>query len=89
MRQEKSTIKNELVKPRGRLNLLLASSIIEGKRLDTGDPAGYLDAVLRYAETRPELCGRATGPSPIYCWPFLSTLLTFPQFTADVSSAYY
>ena len=42
------------------LNKLMAQGkvvrkIIEGERLDTGDPAGYLDAVLRYAETRPEL----------------------------------
>ena len=29
----------------------------EGVRLDTGDPAGYLEAVLRYADTRPELRG--------------------------------
>ncbi len=27
----------------------------EGMRLDTGEPAGYLDAVLRYADTQPEL----------------------------------
>lgn len=27
----------------------------EGSRLDTGEPAGYLDAVLRYADTVPEL----------------------------------
>jgi UTP-glucose-1-phosphate uridylyltransferase len=27
----------------------------EGERLDTGDPAGYLDAVLRYADTQSEL----------------------------------
>jgi len=27
----------------------------EGTRLDTGEPAGYLDAVLRYADTVPEL----------------------------------
>lgn len=27
----------------------------EGERLDTGEPAGYLDAVLRYADTVPEL----------------------------------
>ena len=27
----------------------------EGDRLDTGEPAGYLDAVLRYADTQPEL----------------------------------
>jgi UTP--glucose-1-phosphate uridylyltransferase len=27
----------------------------EGERLDTGEPAGYLDAVLRYADTQPEL----------------------------------
>lgn len=27
----------------------------EGERLDTGEPAGYLDAVLRYADTKPEL----------------------------------
>ena len=26
----------------------------EGERLDTGEPAGYLDAVLRYADTVPE-----------------------------------
>jgi len=26
-----------------------------GERLDTGEPAGYLDAVLRYADTQPEL----------------------------------
>lgn len=26
-----------------------------GERLDTGEPAGYLDAVLRYADTKPEL----------------------------------
>jgi UTP--glucose-1-phosphate uridylyltransferase len=28
---------------------------VEGERLDTGEPAGYLEAVLRYAETRPDL----------------------------------
>ncbi len=28
---------------------------IEGIRLDTGDPAGYLEAVLRYADTQPSL----------------------------------
>ena len=33
----------------------VVSKIVEGERLDTGDPAGYLDAILRYAETRPEL----------------------------------
>lgn len=27
----------------------------EGERLDTGEPAGYLDAVLRYADTQSEL----------------------------------
>jgi UTP--glucose-1-phosphate uridylyltransferase len=27
----------------------------EGERLDTGEPAGYLDAVLRYADTKSEL----------------------------------
>ena len=27
----------------------------EGERLDTGEPAGYLDAVLRYADTQAEL----------------------------------
>lgn len=27
----------------------------EGQRLDTGEPAGYLDAVLRYADTQSEL----------------------------------
>jgi UTP--glucose-1-phosphate uridylyltransferase len=27
----------------------------QGERLDTGEPAGYLDAVLRFADTRPEL----------------------------------
>jgi UTP--glucose-1-phosphate uridylyltransferase len=27
----------------------------EGERLDTGEPAGYLDAVLRYADTQPDL----------------------------------
>lgn len=27
----------------------------EGDRLDTGEPAGYLDAVLRFADTQPEL----------------------------------
>ena len=42
------------------LNKLMAQGkvvrkIIEGERLDTGDPCGYLDAILRYAETRPEL----------------------------------
>ena len=26
-----------------------------GDRLDTGEPAGYLDAVLRYADTQSEL----------------------------------
>lgn len=28
---------------------------VEGLRLDTGDPAGYLEAILRYADTRKEL----------------------------------
>lgn len=28
---------------------------VEGLRLDTGDPAGYLEAVLRYAETQDDL----------------------------------
>jgi UTP--glucose-1-phosphate uridylyltransferase len=28
---------------------------VEGERLDTGEPAGYLEALLRYAETRPDL----------------------------------
>lgn len=28
---------------------------MQGTRLDTGEPAGYLDAVLRYADTKPEL----------------------------------
>jgi len=28
---------------------------VEGTRLDTGDPAGYLEAILRYADTQPEL----------------------------------
>jgi UTP--glucose-1-phosphate uridylyltransferase len=28
---------------------------VEGERLDTGEPAGYLEAILRYAETRPDL----------------------------------
>lgn len=28
---------------------------VEGERLDTGEPAGYLEAVLRYAESRPDL----------------------------------
>lgn len=28
---------------------------VEGTRLDTGDPAGYLEAILRYADTRKEL----------------------------------
>ena len=27
----------------------------EGERLDTGEPSGYLDAIIRYAETLPEL----------------------------------
>jgi UTP--glucose-1-phosphate uridylyltransferase len=42
------------------LNKLMESGKVvycptEGERLDTGDPAGYLDAVLRYADTQPEL----------------------------------
>lgn len=42
------------------LNKLMESGKVvfcptEGERLDTGEPAGYLDAVLRYADTRPEL----------------------------------
>jgi UTP--glucose-1-phosphate uridylyltransferase len=28
---------------------------VEGERLDTGEPAGYLEALLRYAESRPDL----------------------------------
>jgi UTP--glucose-1-phosphate uridylyltransferase len=28
---------------------------VEGERLDTGEPTGYLEAILRYAETRPDL----------------------------------
>ena len=28
---------------------------VEGERLDTGEPAGYLEAILRYAESRPDL----------------------------------
>ena len=28
---------------------------VEGERLDTGEPAGYLEAILRYADTVPEL----------------------------------
>ena len=28
---------------------------VEGVRLDTGEPAGYLEAVLRYAKSRPDL----------------------------------
>jgi len=28
---------------------------ISGTRLDTGEPAGYLEAILRYADTQPEL----------------------------------
>ena len=27
----------------------------DGQRLDTGEPAGYLEAILRYADTQPEL----------------------------------
>ncbi len=42
------------------LNKLMAAGKVvycrtEGDRLDTGEPAGYLDAVLRYADTQPEL----------------------------------
>jgi UTP--glucose-1-phosphate uridylyltransferase len=28
---------------------------VEGERLDTGEPAGYLEAILRCAESRPDL----------------------------------
>jgi UTP--glucose-1-phosphate uridylyltransferase len=28
---------------------------MEGERLDTGEPAGYIDAIIRYAESSPEL----------------------------------
>jgi UTP--glucose-1-phosphate uridylyltransferase len=28
---------------------------VEGERLDTGEPAGYLEAILRYAQSRPDL----------------------------------
>jgi UTP--glucose-1-phosphate uridylyltransferase len=28
---------------------------VEGERLDTGEPAGYLEAIIRYAQTVPEL----------------------------------
>ena len=28
---------------------------VEGERLDAGEPAGYLEAVIRYAESRPDL----------------------------------
>jgi UTP--glucose-1-phosphate uridylyltransferase len=42
------------------LNKLMESGKVvycptEGERLDTGEPAGYLDAVLRYADTQSEL----------------------------------
>jgi UTP--glucose-1-phosphate uridylyltransferase len=42
------------------LNALMAAGKVvycpcKGQRLDTGDPVGYLDALLRYADTRPEL----------------------------------
>lgn len=42
------------------LNRLMESGKVvfcpmKGTRLDTGEPAGYLDAVLRYADTKPEL----------------------------------
>ena len=42
------------------LNKLMESGKVvycptEGERLDTGEPAGYLDAVLRYADTKSEL----------------------------------
>jgi len=42
------------------LNRLMAAGKVVycptvGERLDTGESAGYLDAVLRYADTRPEL----------------------------------
>ena len=44
----------------GALNELMAAgkvvaARIEGTRLDTGEPAGYLDAIIRYAKTRPDL----------------------------------
>jgi UTP--glucose-1-phosphate uridylyltransferase len=28
---------------------------VQGERLDTGEPAGYLEAIIRYARTVPEL----------------------------------
>lgn len=28
---------------------------VDGQRLDTGEPAGYLEAILRYADTQPDL----------------------------------
>ncbi len=28
---------------------------VEGERLDTGEPSGYLEAIIRYADTVPEL----------------------------------
>jgi UTP--glucose-1-phosphate uridylyltransferase len=30
-------------------------SRVQGERLDTGEPAGYLEAIIRYARTVPEL----------------------------------
>ncbi len=32
---------------------------VEGERLDTGEPAGFIDAFLRYAQSVPELAGAA------------------------------
>jgi UTP-glucose-1-phosphate uridylyltransferase len=28
---------------------------VEGERLDTGEPGGYLEAIIRYARSVPEL----------------------------------
>jgi UTP--glucose-1-phosphate uridylyltransferase len=33
----------------------MAWSPVQGQRLDTGEPAGYLEAILTYARTKPEL----------------------------------
>jgi UTP--glucose-1-phosphate uridylyltransferase len=33
----------------------MAWSPVQGQRLDTGEPAGYLEAILTYARTRPDL----------------------------------
>jgi UTP--glucose-1-phosphate uridylyltransferase len=30
---------------------------VEGQRLDTGEPGGYLEAIIRYAQSVPELRG--------------------------------